>query len=253
MTPASIRNNNPGAIYPGPSARKFGGASKEVLRSADGKHLIATFPTAVHGAAALFDNLMNARSSRTSYYYRGKTLSEAIATWCGGIRAPSYLRLIEQHAGLAPDVVLSEAFLHNPDKAIPLAQAMARHEAGQDYPLDDAGWRRAHSMAFAGGDVAPAPSPANDVPTVRPEARAENAAAEVSKPAAVGTATAAGTLTWLSGNIPSVDTLASWQASASKLGEVTGWALTNWKTVIGAGVAYVLTCHVLPWWAKERV
>jgi hypothetical protein len=170
MIPASIRNNNPGALYMGPSARKFGATSKEILVSRDGKHQIATFPTAVHGAAALFDNLMNAKGV-TGYYYRGRTLDKAIATWCGSIRAHTYLRLIEQKTGLKPDVVLSVDFLRDADRTIQLAQAMAFHEAGQDYPLKANEWLHAHVMAFSGGEIAPEPLPTNDVPTMRPEMR----------------------------------------------------------------------------------
>ena len=36
MIPASIRNNNPGAMYPGKSAKKFGSSTFETLKSKDG-------------------------------------------------------------------------------------------------------------------------------------------------------------------------------------------------------------------------
>lgn len=252
MTPASIRNNNPGALKCGPSARKFGGQNGETLVSKDGRHGIARFPTAIHGAAALFDNLLNARRA-LDYYYRGKTLAKAIETWCGAIRAQSYLRLIEQQTGLKGDVVLSEAFLRDHEQAIALARAMARHEAGVDFPLDGNGWLQAHAMAFSGGHIAPEPLPNNDVPTLRLEAREAQAVAIVSKPAAASSGVVAGGLTWLSGNVPSVDVLASWQASAAKLGEIVSWGVGNWRTVLMTGVAYGFACHVLPWLAKGRV
>ncbi len=57
MIPATIRNNNPGGMYPGKSSKKFGSTSYETLRSKDGVHKIATFPTKLHGAAAMFDLL----------------------------------------------------------------------------------------------------------------------------------------------------------------------------------------------------
>lgn len=175
ITPATIRNHNPGAIYPGPSARKFGGSSRanaEVLKSADGKHPISAFPTDIHGAAALFDNLMHAGGVR-HYYYRGQTLAKAIDTWCGSIRTASYLALIKQQTGLEPTEILTEEFLRDHDRAIPLAKAIARHETGKDFPLDQMAWLEAHAMAFSGGHIAPAPSANNDVPTLRPEARWE--------------------------------------------------------------------------------
>jgi hypothetical protein len=180
MIPASIRNNNPGAIYPGPSARKFGGKEGEVLKSKDGKHPIVKFPTAVHGAAALFDNLNNARSI-SGYYYRNQTLAKAIETWCGAIRAHSYLALIKQQSGIEPTEVLTPEFLRDPERCVALAKAMARHEAGTTYPLDPQDWIEAHAMAFGGGDVAPEPSPNNDVPTMRPEARAAQTQETVTK------------------------------------------------------------------------
>jgi hypothetical protein len=34
----------------------------------------------------------------------------------------------------------------SPEDAIAFAQAMARHEAGQDFPLDNSGWQQAYEM-----------------------------------------------------------------------------------------------------------
>jgi hypothetical protein len=249
MTPASIRNHNPGAMYPGPSARKFGSAAGESLVSKDGKHQIARFPTAVHGAAALFDNLMNARTVR-GYYYRNKPLAKAIETWCGSIRAQSYLRLIEQQTGYKPDLVLSEAFLRDPEQAIALAKAMARHEAGRDYPLSGNEWIEAHAMAFSGGHVAPEPSPNNDVPTMRPEARAAAVAANV-KSVAVATG-AGGVATTTVAAPPDLGLLAAWKAWAVQAQELVMWAGANLKWVLVAGAVYVLTTHVLPWVAEHK-
>ena len=48
-TPASICYNNPGAMYPGPSATRFGSTGFEVI---GGGHRIATFDNPVNGAAA---------------------------------------------------------------------------------------------------------------------------------------------------------------------------------------------------------
>lgn len=196
--PASIRNCNPGAIYPGPSARRFGATSEQALVSQDGRHRIASFPDAISGAAALFDNLAHARPDRRSpYYYRDKRLADAIATWCGAIHATSYLRSLEVRAGLEPDTVLSLDFLRDPDRVVPLAKAMAWHEAGRPYPLADGGWQAAHDMALAHmpqptavPPVPPTPEPTipvheadeprawtpdNDMPSPRPETRVETA------------------------------------------------------------------------------
>jgi len=163
MTPASIRNRNPGAMYPGPSAKKFGSTSYETLRSKDGVHKIATFPTSVHGAAAQFD-LLNRD-------YTGKTLEKAIEKWCGNYYSAIYLKVLKDRAGVEPDTVLTKAMLADHEIAIPIAKAMAWQEAGCDYPLKDEEWREAHQMAFGGETVAPSWNPRNDVPTPKRETR----------------------------------------------------------------------------------
>ena len=147
MTPASIRNRNPGAMYPGPSAKRFGSAAFETLRSRDGVHKIATFPTCEHGVAALFDLL--ARK------YVGMTVEAAIKKWCGGYYVSTYLKVLEEKAGITAATKLELEILKDPEKAILIGKAMALQEAGREYPLDDDGWREGHAMAF-GGSVAPA-------------------------------------------------------------------------------------------------
>lgn len=163
LIPASIRNSNPGAMYPGPSSKKFGSVSYETLNSKDGVHKIATFPTHVHGVAALFDLL--ARS------YTGLTIQAAITKWCGGYYVNTYTRVLEDKAGVKPGDTLTLDLIRDPEKGIALGKAMAFQEAGREYPLDDAGWLEGHAMAFAGGSTAPAWSPDNDVPTPKPETR----------------------------------------------------------------------------------
>lgn len=199
--PASIRNCNPGSIYPGPSARRFGATTEQALVSQDGKHRIATFPDAISGAAALFDNLCHARPGKgRPYYYRDKTLQDAIETWCGSIHAAQYLCVIEARTGFPPETVLDLTFLRDPASIVPLAKAMAWHEAGKPFPLADGGWERAHEMAllhmpepsvpapvaFPVHEVAHAAdnvpalaswSPDNDMPSPRPETRVDAAMA----------------------------------------------------------------------------
>ncbi len=171
MTPASIRNNNPGAQEPGPSSKKFGSTAFETLRwqGPDGKpktNRIATFATPEHGAAAMFDLLERK--------YTGKALSQAIATWCGSYWSGEYAASVESACGLSASQILTKEAVRDPAKAIPLAKAMARVEAGRDFPMDDDGWTRGHAMAF-GGALAPAPSPDNDVPYQKPEAKTREA------------------------------------------------------------------------------
>lgn len=179
MTPASIRNKNPGAQEPGPSSRKFGSTSHEVLRwTYKGKpatNKIATFPTSQHGAAAMF-HLLNRK-------YTGRSIEKAITKWCGGYYAGAYAKALEANGGCKATDTLTPDLLKNPDFAIALCKAMARVEAGRDYPMSDDEWRAAHEMAFSGA-VAPEFTPDNDVPSPGPNARAVATAKEIAKVAA---------------------------------------------------------------------
>ncbi len=135
--PASIRNKNPGAMYPGPSSRKFGALRTNII---GGGHQIAEFPDHISGAAAQFD-LLERR-------YTGITVRQAITKWSGGNHVESYLAVLKDHADIDPDIVMSKGFFQIPENAIPFARAMAYHEAGQDYPLSDLDWLHAHELAF---------------------------------------------------------------------------------------------------------
>lgn len=141
--PASIRNRNPGAQYPSAVSRRFGSTSHQVLKSKDGEHLIATFPTDVQGAAAMFYLLAS-----PAYADGKRTIREAITKWCGGFYVSTYLTVLETKAGVSRDTVLTRGLVCNPDVAIPLAQAMAWQEAGTDYPMTDDEWAQAHAMAL---------------------------------------------------------------------------------------------------------
>lgn len=185
MTPASIRNKNPGAQEPGPSSRKFGATSYEVLKwTYKGKpatNKIATFPTSEHGAAAMFDLLHRS--------YTGLTIEKAISRWCGGYYAKSYVAALSS-AGAKGSDLLTKDLVENPDFAIPLCKAMAVVEAGQTYPLDDDGWAQGHRMAF-GGAVAPEFAPDNDVPSPGPKARAVATAKDAAPKLVAGSAATA--------------------------------------------------------------
>lgn len=139
LVPASIRHNNPGAMWPGKSARKFGATSAETLN--DGQaNKIATFPTKVAGAAALFDLLYN--------NYQGMTVRAAIAKWSGGNHVENYLNVLSKEGGVVSTDVLTPEFLKYPPSAVAFARAMAKHEAGQTYPMTQDEWEEAHAMAF---------------------------------------------------------------------------------------------------------
>jgi hypothetical protein len=137
--PASIRFNNPGAQYPGPSARKFGSIGTEVI---GGGHKIAVFDDPVHGAAAQFDLLDRG--------YAGMTLGQAIQKWSGGNSSPAYASHISKATGIPLESRLTPEMLRDPNVAVPFAKASADWEAGGKYPMTDEQWKAAHAMAFGG-------------------------------------------------------------------------------------------------------
>jgi len=134
--PASVRYNNPGAQYPGPSAQRFGSNATGVI---GGGHKIAGFPDAESGAAAQFDLL--ARK------YAGMPLSAAIAKWSGGNSAPAYIQRVSRETGIAPDAMLTNDLLRGP-QGLALVKSMAAHEAGRPFPMSDDQWQVAQSRAF---------------------------------------------------------------------------------------------------------
>lgn len=149
-------------MYPGPSAKKFGSSSFETLNSKDGVHKIASFRTDVQGGSALFDLLASK--------YVSMTVEKAIAKWCGEFYVSTYIKVLEDKGGVKRSDLLTKALLLDPEKAIPLAKAMAWQEAGKEYPMTDEQWEQAHSCAFL-EPVAPSFSPENDVPSPKPETR----------------------------------------------------------------------------------
>ena len=80
--PASIRYNNPGAMWGGNAiSRKWGETGNVALNDGlgQGNHA-AIFPDKVHGAAAQFDLWRNK--------YTGLSLGAAIKKWSGGNSSP---------------------------------------------------------------------------------------------------------------------------------------------------------------------
>lgn len=218
MTPASIRNNNPGAMEPGPSSKKFGSTTFETLRwtGPDGKpktNRIATFPTPQHGAAAMFDLLERK--------YTGKPLSQAIATWCGSYWAGEYAKSVEKACGITGGQLLTKELVRSADHAIPLCQAMAKVEAGRDFPMDQDGWDDAHRMAFS-QQLAPAPSPDNDVPYQKPEAKTREVIATVTK---IGGAISVPAVP--AAYTTNITNAQSWQAAGDQIAGLAKWAIAS--------------------------
>lgn len=258
LTPASIRNRNPGAQEPGPSSKRFGSASHEVLRwTYKGKpavNKIATFPTSQHGAAAMFD-LLNRK-------YTGKTVEKAIATWCGGYYAGTYAKALEANGGVKPSDPLTKDLLNNPEFAIPLCKAMAKVEAGRDYPMTDDEWHEAHAMAF-GAAVAPEFSPDNDVPSPGPAARMAAEIKEAAKVAIPAVTVAGGGATVATQQAVPVKTALPSIPAPPDVSQFSGWQ--SWMdTVAGFGkymianpvvavlaVAVCIAAYGIPKWRGE--
>lgn len=138
---ASIRSNSPGAMWPGPSSRRFGAVQQQMLADGLGQgNRIAIFPDAISGAAALFDLWYRA--------YTDRKLKDAIKKWSGGNHVQSYLDVFIERANIPPDMIITKDMIKHPEFAIRFAKAMAWHEAGEEFPLTDEQWRLAHSEAF---------------------------------------------------------------------------------------------------------
>ena len=144
MDPASIRYNNPGAMWGGNAlTRKWGETGNIALN--DGLHQnnhIAVFPDKVHGAAAQFDLW------HTSKNYHNQPLAQAIRTWSGGNSWPEYVSFLAKHApGLTGTTVVNDALLSG-SQGLALMKAQAQMEAGKPYPLTDEEWAQAQEMVF---------------------------------------------------------------------------------------------------------
>ena len=240
IIPASIRNKNPGAQYPGKSAKKFGGKTYETLKSRDGVHKIATFPSDIQGAAAMFDLLATS--------YCGMPVEKAITKWCGAFYVSTYIKVLEEKGGIKRTDTLTKDLLRDPAKAIPLCQAMAWQEAGRDYPMTEEQWRQAHACAFE-TPIAPSFSPDNDVPSPKPETRTAakvQAAVDVLKVAApvAGVGGVAVNQATTPARLPApptaiLDSATAWKGFSAQVLEFGTFAVTNPKSiaVIGLTVA----------------
>jgi hypothetical protein len=139
FVPAPIRYNNPGGMYPGPSASAFGSTDYGII---GGGHKIARFDDPVSGAAAQFDLLRRG--------YSGLPLDAAITKWSGGNSSPSYVQSVSGALGVAPNTRMSDV-LGNPSSAVSLAKAMSKYETGRDFPLSDEQWTDAYNRSLQGG------------------------------------------------------------------------------------------------------
>ena len=137
--PASIRTNNPGAMWYAEWQKKYGVLGKQNLADGLGQgNNAAMFPTPEAGAAAQFELLQR-------YGAKGWDLRKAITTWSGGNSSDQYVNSVAGKLGMSPDAKLSN-LMRDQTSATRLAKYMAVQEAGKSYPMDDKQWGSAWQL-----------------------------------------------------------------------------------------------------------
>lgn len=142
--PASIRFNNPGAMWGkgNPIAKKWGSTSTTNLNDGLGQgNNIAFFPTKVDGACAQFDLWRSG--------YCGRSLKAAILKWSGGNWSQPYADFLTKQTGLSMETPITVGLLAS-SLGWRLMKAQAQWEAGKFYPLSDLEWQSAQSRVFNG-------------------------------------------------------------------------------------------------------
>lgn len=138
---ANERYNNPGAMYPGSVAKKYGSLSFGYLISSNGKHKIAFFPTPEAGAAANIQLLKDG--------YSELNVGQAIKKWRGtdseGNPNPGSDFVPEGFK--ATDSI--DEIIYDQDRLTDFMKKMAKHE-GSNY-LSDSQWTKAYEYFSAGG------------------------------------------------------------------------------------------------------
>jgi len=151
--PAAIRHKNPGAMWPGPTATKWGSTKWVYLNDGTGQggngkgNKIATFDTWADGLCAQIDLWRGPR-------YRNKKFCDAIAVWSGGNHVESYIKFVmDRVPGMKRDTVINDSFLNSPMGA-GFLKAQAWHEAGKRMPYPDADIVTAQKRVFGGAKPA---------------------------------------------------------------------------------------------------
>lgn len=150
MEPAAIRHKNPGAMWPGAIATKWGSTKWVYLNDGTGQggngkgNKIATFDNWVDGICAQLDLW------RTSKNYRNKRFADAIAIWSGGNNVLAYIGHVKSRIpGMDENTVMNDAFWRGP-MGVKFLQVQAAHEAGKPIPAPDADWMEAQRRVFSG-------------------------------------------------------------------------------------------------------
>lgn len=146
--PAAIRYKNPGAMWPGPTATKWG--SKRWIYLSDGTgqggngmgNKIAIFDNWVDGICAQLDLW------RTSKNYKNKKLADALRIWSGGNHVEAYIKYVTSRIpGMTRDTIMDDAFWRSPN-GVKFLKVQAMHEAGKAMPVPDADWLEAQRRVF---------------------------------------------------------------------------------------------------------
>jgi putative peptidoglycan binding protein len=147
--PAAIQFKNPGAMWPGATATKWGSTKWQYLADGTGQgggghgNKIAIFDNWVDGICAQMDLW------RTGPKYHNKRFAEAIHVWSGGNHVPSYIAYLKARVpDLTEDTIMDDAFWRGP-MAIPFLKAQAGHEAGKAIPATQADYIEAQRRVMA--------------------------------------------------------------------------------------------------------
>lgn len=147
---AAIQFKNPGAMWPGAVATKWGSVKWQYLSDGTGQgggghgNKIAIFDNWVDGISAQLDLW------RTSANYRNKTFLAAISTWSGHNHVQSYVDYLKSRVpGLSEGTVMNDTFWRGP-MAIPFLRAQATHEAGKPIPATQADYDAAQKRVMSG-------------------------------------------------------------------------------------------------------
>jgi hypothetical protein len=148
--PAAIQFKNPGAMWPGAIATKWGSTKWQYLSDGTGQggggkgNKIAIFDNWVDGICAQLDLW------RTSPKYKGKRFDEAIAIWSGRNNVPAYIaHVLARVPGMTRGTIMDDDFWRS-SRGLLFLKVQAAHEAGKPIPAPDSDWIAAQTRAFSG-------------------------------------------------------------------------------------------------------